>query len=88
MNCNHYSVGRHINEDNTPADKWTCNVCGASFYHLENIKQGPLTLRDQFAMAALHGRLAAGFFPSSAIALSVGKEMYNVADAMMEARNK
>jgi rubredoxin len=88
MDCKHYSVSRWINEDNSPADKWTCNVCQAEFYHLEGLSSGKITvmephatLRDQFAMAALTGLLADPDMKDCV------KCSYIFADAMMEARN-
>lgn len=44
------------------------------------------TLRDQFAMAAMQGRLAAGWLPPEGTLVNAAKKMYEMADAMLEAR--
>jgi hypothetical protein len=99
--CNHDIVLRHINDDNGPADKWTCTVCGATFYHLEDIgfpgqnmviTEAYATLRDQFAMAAMQSILVIPVKPEM-VAMSlesarknVSRWSYEWADAMLEAR--
>jgi len=89
--CQHLTVVRHGAIPSGVLDKWTCERCGAEFYHLEKLQQGPLTiaepcatLRDQFAMAALTGLLAD---PATKEKLAV-KQSYIFADAMLEARKQ
>ena len=88
--CPHNSVSRLVG---LGIDKWICDGCKAEFYHLENLSSGQIqvlepyvTLRDQLAMTALNGRLAAGWVPQDTKLEDAAKYMYRMADAMLEAR--
>ena len=93
--CNHANVYRHIGSTGKFLDKWSCG-CGTEFFHLD-LRSGktqvmepafePLTLRDQFALAALTGILAGwgsevDTWPNG----SVERLAYVVAGEMMKER--
>jgi len=92
--CQHLTVVRHGAIPSGVLDKWTCERCGAEFYHLEKLQQGPLTiaepcatLRDQFAMAALQSLMATNWkdcpYPTG-----YAEEAYKMADVMLQARKQ
>lgn len=91
--CPHSLVARKYDSEENFTDKWLCARCGAEFYHLDlqsgniTVMEPMVTLRDQFAMAALKGLMAANWkdcpYPDG-----YAKEAYMVADAMMKARKE
>ena len=92
--CRHLEVKRRISMDSD--DYWTCEECGAKFYHLEDIgfpgqhltvMEPYATLRDQFAMAALMGLLASGRRDTSVEMIHENvPAAYKYADSMLEVR--
>ena len=93
--CLHPNVYRKYEVDRkTWSDEWACGTCNAQFYHLENLRSGPITvmepyvtLRDQFAMAAMNGMLARDVEKTELERL-IGRKVYQIADAMLAARKE
>ena len=93
--CQHLCVVRHgALPSGVLLDRWTCTVCGAEFYHPENIgfpgqtiqiMEPQLTLRDQFAMAAMTG-IISGTSLEEATKYPFARIAYAAADDMLEAR--
>lgn len=87
--CQHSQVSRLYDNEENFTDKWLCARCGAEFYHLDlqpgkiTVMEPMVTLRDQFAMAALTGLLSD---PTSSGHDGCAKAAYLYADAMMKAR--
>lgn len=72
---------------------------GLSYVSVREVDEDPkLTMRDQFAMAALHGLLAADsgaltspdpdLWPRASDPAQVARDSYTIADAMLKARQK
>lgn len=94
--CPHDTVKREFDSEENYLDKWTCQMCHAEFFTLDGMKAGKitvmephLTLRDQFAMAALTG-IISGFASETDKWQSgdVAKLSYAAADDMLKAREK
>ena len=90
--CEHRKVSRNN-------DTWTCDTCGAKFYHLEDLGfPGKIavmpeitTLRDQFAMAALPQVLQIPVWIKKDIKeglKGVAEICYALADLMLQQRKK
>lgn len=94
--CQHLEVIRHGVLPSGVLDRWTCKDCGAEFFPLDltpgkiQVMEPHASLRDQFAMAALTGWLAAGeagiWNHTDDVLREVAQEPYRMADAMMKAR--
>lgn len=100
VSCCAHSVVKYDPIDNGNGmftTRWRCSDCTKEFIPMPKIDfpgavMVPMpemaTLRDQFAMAALQGRLAAGYMPDHNRLREAAVNMYQMADAMWEAREK
>ena len=94
--CLHPNVYRKYEVDGkTWSDKWACGTCNAQFYHLENLRSGPITvmepyvtLRDQFAVAALTAIITQGTMNAEMDVMPYVQDAYTIADAMLAARKE
>ena len=90
--CAHTDVERELIESNDLySDTWSCKNCGALFYQLPkfefsgeiSVMEPCLTLRDQFAMAAMQGLISNGTREPD---LTIALVCYDMADVMLKVR--